>query len=113
MKMNSLGELKKNMEKVLGQMLKRQIEQRYIEKEAKMEGITKTNAAEELMKAIERLKELDKEGNKEDTAEQTELVNNIIEIILYDGERIKKEQMQQQADTGNMAKSYRSMLAAA
>ena len=103
----------KNMEKVLGQMLKRQIEQRYVEKEAKMEGITKTNAAEELMKAIERLKELDKEGNKEDTAEQTELVNNIIEIILYDGERIKKEQMQQQADTGNMAKSYRSMLAAA
>ena len=103
----------KNMEKVLGQMLKRQIEQRYVEKEAKMEGITKTNAAEELMKAIERLKELDKEGNKEDTAEQAELVNNIIEIILYDGERIKKEQMQQQADTGNMAKSYRSMLAAA
>ena len=103
----------KNMEKILGKMLMRQIEKQYVDKVAKMNGVTNGNAASELIKDIERLKLLDKLGNEEETAEQADLVNDIIEIILYDGERIKKDQIQQQDDSGNLSKNYRTMLAAA
>jgi hypothetical protein len=102
----------KSAEKTIGEMLRRQIEQRYADTTPNMDGVDTKNAHDNLMNDIESLKRLDELKTDEDTQDQQALVNRIIELILYDSERIKKGQIEN-VESGNLPKDYRAMLAAA
>ena len=98
----------KNMEIMLGKLLFRQMN--YTDKETIKEKLMSQG---KLMKVLEQLKELDNNQKGIETQDQQELVNTIIQLILlYDGQRVKGNQLQKQTDLGNIS-NYRAMLAAA
>ena len=103
----------KKQEIMLGKMLYRQVKNKYSDtKEVDMDDVTGANAAAKLMENIEKLKSLDSQNKSKDTREQEVLVNTIIEIILYDGKRVKGDAIKEQKNE-DMSKTYRAMLAAA
>ena len=103
----------KKQEIMLGKMLYRQIKNKYSDtKEVDMDDVTGANATAKLMENIEKLKGLDSQNKSKDTREQEVLVNTIIEIILYDGKRVKGDVIKEQKSE-DMSKTYRAMLAAA
>ena len=98
----------KKMEIMLGKLLFRQMN--YTDKETIKEELMSQG---QLMKVLEQLKEMDNNQKGKETQEQQELVNTIIQIILlYDGQRVKGNQIQKQMAVGDIS-TYRSMLAAA
>ena len=98
----------KKIEIMLGKMLYRQIN--YTDKQTIKEDLMSQG---QLMKVLEQLKEMDNSQKGTDTQEQQILVNTIIQLILlYDGQRVKGNQLQKQTAVGDIS-TYRSMLAAA
>ena len=96
------------IEIMLGKMLLRQIN--YTDKETIKEELMSQG---QLMKVLEQLKEMDNSQKGTETLEQQILVNTIIQLILlYDGQRVKGNQLQKQTAVGDIS-TYRSMLAAA
>ena len=98
----------KKLEILLGKLLLRQLN--YSDKEKIKEEII---SKRQLIKTLEKLKELDlkQKDNNDDSQEQQVLVNTIIKLILYDGQRVKGQQLQKQT-TIDISK-YRAMLSAA
>ena len=98
----------KKIEIMLGKMLFRQIN--YTDKQTIKEELMSQG---QLMKVLEQLKEMDNSQKGAETPEQQILVNTIIQLILlYDGQRVKGNQLQKQTAVGDIS-TYRSMLAAA
>ncbi|MBR3627816.1 MAG: hypothetical protein IKN42_03085 [Elusimicrobia bacterium] len=97
----------KNLEIMLGKMLLRQIN--YIDKETVK---TELISERKLIKILEKLKELDNKQESKETLEQQILVNTIINLILYDGQRVKGKQIQEQTIISDIS-NYKVMLAAA
>jgi len=97
----------KKLEIMLGKFLLRQFN--YTDKETIKEDLV---SARELIKTLETLKELDIKQKALETTEQQVLVNTIIQLILYDGQRVKGKQIQDNAVITNIS-TYRAMLAAA
>ncbi|MBR3628720.1 MAG: hypothetical protein IKN42_07780, partial [Elusimicrobia bacterium] len=98
----------KKLEILLGKLLFRQLN--YTDKEQVKEELISQG---QLMNVLEKLKEMDNKQKGIETQEQQELVNTIIQLILlYDGQRVKGNQLQKQTSVGDIS-SFRSMLAAA
>ena len=97
----------KKLEIMLGKFLLRQFN--YTDKDTIKEDLV---SARELIRTLETLKELDIKQKVLETTEQQVLVNTIIQLILYDGQRVKGKQIQDNAAITNIS-TYRAMLAAA